>query len=280
MKNKNYSLLFPFVLLTLSILSFACDSKPATTATPIIETPNNNQWNGKKSAIALTYDDGLHVHLDNVVPMLDSNNLKGTFYVHTDADSFKKRKAKWKAIADNGHELGNHSVFHPCAGQSKGREWVSPEKDLDTYSHARILAEIEKANAELSAIDGKKQRTYAYTCGDTSVLDTSFVQGVSEIFTAARGVHRDFNSLETVEQYYMDAHSMNGHSAEHMKSLVDKAIKEERLLIFLFHGVGGEHDLNVDKAAHDELIEYIKAKEKNIWVGTLVDISTFIEGKS
>ena len=38
-------------------------------------------WHGKKCAVVLTYDDGLNVHLTNVIPALDSVGLKGTFYV-------------------------------------------------------------------------------------------------------------------------------------------------------------------------------------------------------
>lgn len=238
------------------------------------------QWNDKKCAIALTYDDGLHVHLDNVRPILDSFNLKGTFYVHTNSNSFIERASEWKALADYGHELGNHTVFHPCAGASKGREWVTEERDLDNYSKAGIINEITKASEALSTIDGKTERTFAYTCGDTSVLDTSFVSGIKGLFTAARGVYRDFDDMNSLDLYHLNTHSMAGHDATHMKGLVDEAMAKGSLLVFLFHGVGGEHDLNVEKEDHDELIKYIKEKEDEIWVAPLVDIAAYIEASN
>ena len=77
-------------------------------------------WNGKKSAIALTYDDGLHVHLDNVRPILNAHNLKGTFYVHINCGSFKEKVSEWKNVEGHSHELGNRTVFHPRDGKSKG----------------------------------------------------------------------------------------------------------------------------------------------------------------
>ncbi len=266
------SLLFR-VLMLFTLFALLMCGKPNS---DINEDVDLGIWNGKKSAIALTYDDGLHVHLDNVRPVLDAYDLKATFYVHTDSDSFKKRSSEWKALADHGHELGNHTVFHPCAGKSKERDWVSADNDLDNYSKDEIINEITKASEALSAIDGKSERTFAYTCGDTSVLDTSFVEGIKGLFTAARGVNRDFDELESLDIYHLNTHSMAGHDAAHMKALVDKAIEQERLLVFLFHGVGGEHDLNVEKEDHDELVRYIKQREDDIWVSTLVDISSFI----
>ncbi|MFT6810841.1 MAG: peptidoglycan/xylan/chitin deacetylase (PgdA/CDA1 family) [Saprospiraceae bacterium] len=272
MKTIKY-LLFK-VLLLFVLASFVMCGKSKIDKTKTLDTV---LWNGKKSAIALTYDDGLHVHLDNVRPILDTHNLKATFYVHTNSDSFQKRASEWKALAAHGHELGNHTVFHPCAGKSKGREWVSAERDLDNYSKEEIIKEIANASAVLSEIDGKLERTFAYTCGDTSVLDTSFVEEIKALFTAARGVNRDFDDLGSLDLYHLNTHSMAGHDANHMKTLVDEAIEQGSLLVFLFHGVGGEHDLTVEKEDHDELVRYIKQKEGEIWVSSMVDIAAFIK---
>ena len=83
-----------------------------------------NQWNGKKCAVVLTYDDAIDQHLDNAVPLLDSLKLKATFYVTAFSTSVQTRLNDWKKLATNGHELGNHTLFHPCIGGT-GREWVS-----------------------------------------------------------------------------------------------------------------------------------------------------------
>ncbi|MEO5581972.1 MAG: polysaccharide deacetylase family protein, partial [Saprospiraceae bacterium] len=42
---------------------------------------NTGNWNGKKCAVVLTYDDALNIHLDKVIPQLNSYNFKGTFYL-------------------------------------------------------------------------------------------------------------------------------------------------------------------------------------------------------
>src|SRR4051812_41802208 len=41
--------------------------------------------NGRHAAISFTYDGGLDRHLDEVIPQLESFDLRGTFYVPTRA---------------------------------------------------------------------------------------------------------------------------------------------------------------------------------------------------
>jgi peptidoglycan/xylan/chitin deacetylase (PgdA/CDA1 family) len=63
-------------------------------------------WQDKKCAVSLTHDDALNVHLDTVVPLLDSLGFKGTFYLSGFFPSFRNRSTEWRAVAENGHELG------------------------------------------------------------------------------------------------------------------------------------------------------------------------------
>jgi peptidoglycan/xylan/chitin deacetylase (PgdA/CDA1 family) len=65
--------------------------------------------NPYKCMVYLTYDDGLDIDFDNVIPALDSLGLKGTFYVPVNSESLNKRMNEWQAIAKNGHELGNYT---------------------------------------------------------------------------------------------------------------------------------------------------------------------------
>src|SRR4030095_10806853 len=84
-------------------------------------TQSSQPWNGKKCAVVLTYDDAIDQHLDNAIPILDSLGLKATFYVTAFSSSMQKRLNDWKKLALKGHELGNHTLYHPCVG-GQGRE--------------------------------------------------------------------------------------------------------------------------------------------------------------
>ena len=77
---------------------------------------SNQPWNGKKCAVVLTYDDAIDQHLDNAIPVLDSFGLKATFYITAFSTSIQTRMNEWRKLAENGHELANHTLYHPCIG--------------------------------------------------------------------------------------------------------------------------------------------------------------------
>ena len=129
-------------------------------------------WKGKSCAVVLTYDDGLNIDLTNVIPALDSVGLKGTFYISDYFDGLKDQIYRWRKAAAEGHELGNHTVWHPCEGGKPGREFVKPDVDLNNYTVSRMVKEIKTMNNILFAIDGKTERTFAYPCGDMKIHDT------------------------------------------------------------------------------------------------------------
>ena len=87
-------------------------------------------WNNKKCAVVLTYDDAMPNQLNYAIPLLDSFGLKGTFYLTGYSKAFGPRIKDWRKAAAKGHELGNHTLFHPCTGGPHGREWVKPEYDF------------------------------------------------------------------------------------------------------------------------------------------------------
>ena len=234
---------------------------------------NNLPWQGKKAAVILTYDDALNVHLDNVVPLLDSLNLKGTFYVSTYSEAFRNRLKEWKNIAKNGHELGNHTIFHPCIGK-ESRPWVNPNYDMSTYTVERMVDEIRINSTLLEALDGKKERTFAYTCGDFTVNgDKFFMDELQDELTAARAVRSEMHTIDEVDLYNMDSYAIVESSGEEMIEMVKKAVETKSLLIFLFHGVGGEHAMDVSLSAHKELLEYLKQRESEIWTAPLIDVA-------
>ncbi|RZK52923.1 MAG: chitooligosaccharide deacetylase, partial [Hymenobacter sp.] len=131
-------------------------------------------WHGKSCAVVLTYDDAIDVDLDHALPALDSAGLRGTFYLIAAAPVVQRRLPEWRAAARRGHELGNHSLFHPCDGRPTGRGFVTPDNDLSTYTLGRATQEIRAANTLLQAIDGQTRRTFAYPCGDLVIGDSLF----------------------------------------------------------------------------------------------------------
>jgi peptidoglycan/xylan/chitin deacetylase (PgdA/CDA1 family) len=233
-------------------------------------------WNNKQCAVALTYDDAIDVDLDNVIPALDSLKLKGTFYLIGSSAVLNKRLNEWRLAAKHGHELGNHALFHPCDGSLPGRSFVTPEHDLSKYSVERAVEEIRINNTLLKAIDGADKRTFAYPCGDLKIGGVYFYNQLKNDFSGARGVTAGLQTADQVDLTNINSYSINGQSAEYMIDLVKKAKQSQTLLVFLFHGVGGGHNLNVNLSEHSKLLHYLKANEKDIWIAPMVDIANNI----
>ncbi len=241
-----------------------------------IHAQDKAAWHGKKCAVCLTYDDALNVDLDNVVPALDSLGLKATFYLTGYSPTMIARSAEWRKVAAKGHELGNHSLFHPCDGKPPGREWVKPDYDLSTYSVQRFVDEVKAADLLLNAFDGKTKRTFAYPCGDTKAGGSSYVEKIKGEFVAARGVFGKTQRIDQIDLFDIGSYVINGQSGDELVDLVKKAEDGNGLLVFLFHGVGGEHALNVSVDAHSKLLHFLKQNEQDIWVAPLVDIAQHI----
>jgi peptidoglycan-N-acetylglucosamine deacetylase len=232
---------------------------------------NKNVWNGKKCAVSLTYDDALNIDLDKVIPALDSVKLKGTFYLIASSKAFTNRLKEWKVAAGHGHEIANHSLFHPCAS-GPGRSFVTADYDLKTYSIRRINDEMRMANTMFEAIDGKEKRTYAYPCGDTKINDSSYIDPSKTEFVAARGTKPEMQAIDKIDIYNVGSFMINGESGQQLIDLVKKAMETNTYLVFLFHGVGGEHSLNVSAEAHSQLLRYLKQHQKEIWVAPFIDV--------
>jgi peptidoglycan-N-acetylglucosamine deacetylase len=243
------------------------------TANTISQT---NEWRGKKCAVVLTYDDAIDQHLDNALPVLDSLKLKATFYVTAFSQSMQGRLYDWKKLASNGHELGNHTLFHPCIG-GVGREWVSKQNDLRNFSVKRMENEVRMTNLFLQALDGKKKRTFAFTCGDMKIDDSLFINGMKNDFVAARAVRNEMHKINEIDLYNVDCYMVNNHSFEQMKEWVDKAMQTSSLLVILFHGVGGGNSLDVSIKAHRDILKYIKQHEKDIYAAPMLEVAEYIK---
>lgn len=258
---------FPLLVLVLMVLMMPIAE--------IVSAQSNQVWHNKRCAVVLTYDDALDVHLDNAIPALDSLKLKGTFYLTCKEPAFTQRIAAWKRAASKGHELANHTIFHPCTG-GPGREWLSADYDLRNYSVKRMQDEVRLTNDLLSIVDGKKKRTFAYPCGDLKIHDSLYLD--TTIFVAARGTDDALTGIGHKDLFNIGSFAVDMHSGNQLIAEVKKAMAAGKALVFLFHGVGGGHDLNVSLEAHSQLLHFLKENQKDIWVPSFIELAEWIKG--
>src|SRR5690606_5594247 len=131
-----------------------------------------------------TFDDSRLSQIENGIALLDKNGVKATFYVIP--ETVEKNLKGWKNVVQKGHEIGNHSMRHPCTGNLK---W-SRNNALENYSIEQMATELEEANLHIESLLGVKPRAFAYPCGQTFVgrgVDTkSYIPVVATLFATGR----------------------------------------------------------------------------------------------
>ena len=118
---------------------------------------------GARAAVSFSFDDARASQLDRGIPILDAHGVRATFYVSL--DNVRARQAEWRRVAASGHEIGNHSLHHPC---SANFPW-SRAHALEDYCLDRMEAELLAANAAIEEMLRVRPQTFAYPCGQTFV---------------------------------------------------------------------------------------------------------------
>ena len=142
---------------------------------------------GQKMAISLSYDDALNSQLDIAIPALDKHGITASFYLTLASPVVRDRLSEWRAAAMNGHELGNHTIFHPCSAALPDRDWVASYYNVDDYEISEIVDEVRVANSFLHAIDGREERTLTVPCGDVMASGEDYLPAIRELFVAIKG---------------------------------------------------------------------------------------------
>ena len=227
---------------------------------------------GRKAAVSLAYDDALASQLDIAIPALDRHGLKGSFYIVPAHDVVRLRMDDWRAAARNGHELANHSLFHPCSARGAGREWVEPHRHQDPLSVAQVRDQVLLANTLLQAIDGRDDgRTYTAPCGDTQAKDGNYIDAIAGEFVGIKlvggAVVADMLALDPAAAPAAMPVDVTG---AQLIALVQEAGRQGTMVGFTFHGVGGDH-LAVSAEAHEELLAWLAAHREEYWTATFLE---------
>ncbi|MCE5270725.1 polysaccharide deacetylase family protein [bacterium] len=234
------------------------------------------RWPGTaRAAVCFTYDDGIDQQIDIAARDLENAGMRGTFFVPGSSGSLARRLDDWRALAARGHELGNHTLFHPCIGQrpdGSRYDWVLPEYDMGAYSLRRMLDEIRVSNTLLQAVDGRTRRTYAAPCNDTEAGGVSYLDSLAQMFVSCRigsGIPEDMQSMDT---FIGPVVSATNKDLKQLIEMAETAAAKGTVAAFCFHGVGGGHATNTPREVHQGLIDYLNAHRDRFWVATYIDM--------
>jgi len=227
---------------------------------------------GAQAALSLSWDDGRSSQVDHALPVLEEFGVRGTFYVLPSA--IDQRLDSWRRSSAAGHEIGNHTVRHPCAAN---HAWVHPENALENYTLARMEAEILEANAALEERIGVRPQTFAYCCRETFVGRgaevASYVPVVARHFVVGRLAASDgCNIPGRFDLAQTWSTTMDNQPAARMCAQVDAAVARGGWLIFNGHELAPEAAFQTTSTeALRDVLRYAR-NLPGLWIDTVAAV--------
>ena len=231
---------------------------------------------GKHAAIVLTYDDALRSQLDVAIPQLNEAKLKGTFFLN--ATMKPQDMIRWRSVSQNGHELGNHTLFHPCPRA------ILPDREhyaTENYNPQTMISEIAAMNNLLVGLDAGEVHNLSYPCSQTLVGGIDYKDALrhSGLVKYARNGGDQYtsivNNFSKLDPYDIPSWGPLDHPlSAQLITYVERVRKAGGLGVLQFHGVGGDY-LEVSADSHQELLKYLQ-QNPDIWVGTFQEVMDYV----
>lgn len=230
---------------------------------------------GKEMALSLTFDDARLSQADKGIPLLDKYGIKATFYISP--QNLIRRLDLWKGAANNGHEIGNHSLLHPCTGNF---HWAR-NRALEDYTIEQISSELDSANRLIEELLGVTPVSFAYPCGQTFVgrgVDTkSYIPVVAGQFETGRGwLDEGPNDPEFCDMAQLMGMELDGKSFDQVVELIESAKTRGYWLILAGHEIDDEGRQTSLLETIEELCRYALDPENGIWIDNVQNISSYI----
>jgi peptidoglycan/xylan/chitin deacetylase (PgdA/CDA1 family) len=268
--NESSKPLFPQLLMPAFIILFG-DVTNAQQNPPPFSWPK-----GKQVAISLTFDDARASQVDTGTALLDRYGVKATFYVIPSAVG--QRLEGWKKAVASGHEIGNHSLLHPCTGNFP---W-SRQKALEDYTLKKMEHELVATNDSIRILLGVKSKSFAYPCGQTfvgrGVNTKSYVPLVSKLFVSGRGwLDEGPNDPTFCDFAQLTGMEMDGKDFDQILPLINNAKETGKWLVLAGHEIGESGQQTTRLAMLKQLIEYAQNPANGVWLAPVETVAEYIK---
>lgn len=231
---------------------------------------------GKRVAVSLTFDDARMSQVEGGTALLDQYGVKATFYVVP--GQVKQRLEGWKKAMASGHEIGNHSLNHPCSGNFP---WAR-SKALENYTLEQMRTELMEANKDIEILLGVKPEVFAYPCGQTFVgrgLNTkSYIPLVAELFVTGRGwLDEGPNDPAFCDFAQLTGMEMDGKNFDEILLLLESAKQNHQWVVLAGHEMGESGEQTTRLSMLKKLIEYAQDTANGIWIAPVGTIANYIQ---
>lgn len=266
-QNKCIAQLF-FVCMAVTVL---CKNVAAQQPGTAFKWPEN-----KQAAISITFDDARVSQVDKGMALLNHYNLKATFFVVP--AGVEERLDGWKTAVADGHEIGNHTMLHPCTGNFL---W-SRKNALENYSLDDMLKELEDSNNRIRKLLGVTPEVFAYPCGQKFIgRDTftkSYVPLIAKMFTLGRGWRDEaLNDPGFCDLAQVSGTEMDGKNFNDILPLIEEARHTGQWLILAGHEIGEDNAQTTRVTMLKQLIEYAQNPANNIWIAPVGTVAEYVK---
>jgi len=273
-KQNRKTIPFPLSYLMIGIFVGFANVASAQYDTSVFKWPE-----GKKAAISLSFDDARESQVLRGTDLLDQFGVKATFFVVPSA--VEKQLNGWKKAVANGHEIGNHSLNHPCTGNFS---W-SRSHALEDYTLKMMKSELEECNKRVQELLSVTPSVFAYPCGQKFVgkgLNTkSYVPLVSKMFLLGRGwMDEAANDPGYCNFAQLTGIEMDGKNFDEILPLINDAVKNGTWLVLAGHEMGDEGPQTTRLTMLKQLAEYVQNPVNGIWIAPMGTVAKYIQGQN
>ena len=230
---------------------------------------------GKRVAVSLSFDDGRASQVDKGLDVINPTGVKVTFFVNPPA--VKEHLDGWKRAVASGHEIGSHTMTHPCTGNFP---W-SRQNALENYTLESMSQQLDEASAQIQELLGVHAVTFGYPCGQKFVGRgpemKSYVPLIGQKFLVGRGYMDEYYN----DPVFCDLAQASGTAIDDtdyidMVKHIDKAAQQGGWVIFVGHDIGQKAFQVTDTIALAALCRYMQDPANGVWVDTVEHIAKYV----
>jgi peptidoglycan/xylan/chitin deacetylase (PgdA/CDA1 family) len=234
------------------------------------------RWpDGKRAALSITFDDARMSQMDSGTALLDKYGIKATFFVVP--SNVEARLDGWKKAVTSGHEIGNHTINHPCTGNFS---W-SAKNALENYTLDDMRNELIACNKRIEELLGVKPEVFAYPCGQKFVgrgtNTKSYVPVVAKMFILGRGWRDEaMNDPGFCDLAQVSGIEMDGKNFDEILPLIEEVRRSGQWLILAGHEMGDSGVQTTRLKMLKQLIEYVQDPANGIWIAPAGTVAKYI----
>lgn len=219
-------------------------------------------WNGHRAAVTWTFDDGLPSQVAHYAE-IHKTGVRASYYLNASSPY----DARWREVAADGNEIGNHGAHH-CHADGSG-------------CNGPYLGSVA---AELTAGTLYLQKTYGIEHVWSTVApygDMGYVKPAAEQFFLNRGVWGgQIAPGDQTDPFNLLVHAATaGEKEAAFDAQIDAARAGGHWLIFLIHSLGGDGGYAPIEVADLLGSMHHASQTGDVWIDTMTNVGAYWLGQ-